>query len=36
MADESAIKRVIENLATNAIKYSYENVGISLESLRQL
>lgn len=31
MADESAIKRVIENLATNAIKYSYENVGISLE-----
>lgn len=31
IADESAIIRVIENLAINAIKYSNGNVGITLE-----
>ena len=30
-ADESAIKRVIENLVSNAIKYSYRNIVIILE-----
>ncbi|SDX86621.1 Histidine kinase-, DNA gyrase B-, and HSP90-like ATPase [Tepidimicrobium xylanilyticum] len=30
-ADESATKRVIENLVSNAIKYSYRNIAIILE-----
>ena len=33
IADESALKRVIENLVTNAIKYSDGNISIKLEKI---
>lgn len=34
IADESAVKRVIENLIVNAIRHSSGNIGISLERLQ--